>query len=204
MNVVVAFALTASIASVIWACATYIHSITTLDIGHFQWHSIGLKLIWHFGMLAARISGILLFTTIFGIWTLVILGKCCNRKSYLYKFVHTYMLNQQYFSILSGLHWTAMTFWIVTQKTTFCPNKTEETFYNVVMGFVYCFCFINLRDGHTRYRLLMFYTLMVTQNFGSLFLYVLISDMEKQRKMWSVISSICIVAGTVVGKFYSN
>lgn len=92
-----------------------------------------------------------------------------------------------------------MTFWIITQKTTFCTNKLEETFYNVVMGFVYCFCYINLRDGNTRYRLLMFYTLMVAQNFGSLFLYVLIEDMDGQRKVWSIVATISVVVGTVLG-----
>lgn len=100
----------------------------------------------------------------------------------------------------SGLHWAAMTFWIVTQKTTFCPNRLEETFYNVVMGFVYCFCYINLREGHTRYRLLMFYTLMVTQNFGSLFLYVLIADKDQQKSTWSILATIFIVIGTIIGK----
>uniref|UniRef100_A0A2A4K696 XK-related protein n=1 Tax=Heliothis virescens TaxID=7102 RepID=A0A2A4K696_HELVI len=122
-------------------------------------------------MLIGRIPGILLFAIIFGIWTLIPLG----------------------------LHWFAMTFWILVQKTTFCPNKLEETLYNVVMGFVYCFCYINLREGHTRYRLMLFYTLMVSQNFGSLFLYVLISETEQQKKPWSIAAAICILFGTIVG-----
>ncbi|KAH9643636.1 hypothetical protein HF086_006112 [Spodoptera exigua] len=164
------FALTASIASVIWGCATYIYSITAFSSENFSWYSILLKLIWHFGMLIGRIPGILLFAVIFGIWTLIPLG----------------------------LHWFAMTFWIVVQKTTFCPNKLEETLYNVVMGFVYCFCYINLREGHTRYRLMLFYTLMISQNFGSLFLYVLISDTERQKKSWSIAAAICIIFGTIV------
>lgn len=99
-----------------------------------------------------------------------------------------------------GLHWTAMTVWIIIQDTNFCPNKLEETLYNVVMGFVYCFCYINLREGHTRYRLMIYYILMITQNFGSLFLYVLITDSEKQTKLWSVTSTICIITGTFLGK----
>ncbi|XP_047536490.1 uncharacterized protein LOC125070600 [Vanessa atalanta] len=165
------FALVASIASVIWGCVTYIYSITTFSTNNFKWSSIILKLTWHFGILLGRIAGILLFTIIFGIWTLIPLG----------------------------LHWSAMTFWIITQKTTFCPNKLEETFYNSIMGFVYCFCYINLREGHTRYRLLMFYTLIVTQNFGSLLLYVLISDSEKQKKSWSIAATVCVIVGTLVG-----
>lgn len=165
------FALTASIASVIWGCSTYIYSITTFSNENFKWYSLTLKLLWHFGMLIGRIPGILLFAIIFGVWTLVPLG----------------------------LHWSAMTFWIVMQKTTFCPNKIEETLYNVVMGFVYCFCYINLREGHTRYRLMLFYTLMVSQNFGSLFLYVLISDMERQKRLWSITAIVCIIFGTIFG-----
>ncbi|XP_026742115.1 uncharacterized protein LOC113504148 [Trichoplusia ni] len=165
------FALTASIASVIWGCATYIYSITAFSNENFSWNSLILKLLWHFGMLIGRIPGILLFAIIFGIWTLIPLG----------------------------LHWSAMTFWIVVQKTTFCPNKLEETLYNVVMGFVYCFCYINLREGHTRYRLMLFYTLMISQNFGSLFLYVLIADSERQRKSWSIAAAICIIFGTIIG-----
>lgn len=93
-----------------------------------------------------------------------------------------------------------MSIWIIIQNTAFCSSRFEETMYNVVMGFVYCFFYINLKEGHTRYRLLLFYTLMVTQNFGSLFLYVVITDSDLQRKMWSVIATVCVIMGTVIGK----
>lgn len=68
------------------------------------------------------------------------------------------------------------------------------------MGFVYCFCYINLREGHTRYRLLLFYILMVSQNFGSLLLYVVISETEKQKEAWSIGATVCIILGTIIGK----
>lgn len=165
------FALTASIASVIWGCSTYIYSITSFSNENFNWYALLLKFVWHFGMLIGRIPGILLFAIVFGVWTLVPLG----------------------------LHWSAMTFWIVMQKTTFCPNKIEETLYNVVMGFVYCFCYINLREGHTRYRLMVFYTFMISQNFSSLLVYILISDMDRQKKPWSMAAMICIMTGTIFG-----
>lgn len=69
------------------------------------------------------------------------------------------------------------------------------------MGFVHCFIYINLREGHTRYRLLLFYTLIVTQNFGSLILYVLLNNTEQQQKVWSIATTISIVVGTVVGTY---
>ncbi|XP_026763004.2 uncharacterized protein LOC113521617 [Galleria mellonella] len=166
-----AFALTASIASVIWSCSTYIYSTTVFTYEQFQWNSFAIKLMWHFAILIGRIPSILLFTIVFGIWTLVPLG----------------------------LHWSVMTFWIIMQKTSFCSNKLEEALYNVVMGFIYCFCYINLREGGTRYRLLMFYTLIVTQNFGGLLLYVLISDLDQQKRLWSITATVCIIAGTLIG-----
>ncbi|XP_038211465.1 putative uncharacterized protein DDB_G0282133 [Zerene cesonia] len=165
------FSLTASIASVIWGCVTYIYSTTTFSSDSIDWTSLLLKLTWHFGTLIGRIAGIFLFSIIFGVWTLIPLG----------------------------LHWSAMTFWIITQKTTFCPNKFEETLYNAVMGFVYCFCFINVKEGHTRYRLMMFYTLIVTQNLGSMLLYMLITDIERQKKAWSIAATICVIFGTLIG-----
>lgn len=69
------FALTASIASVVWGSSTYIYSIILLSNETFQWKSLLLKLIWHFGMLIGRIAGILLFSIVFGIWTLLPLGE---------------------------------------------------------------------------------------------------------------------------------
>ncbi|XP_047525259.1 uncharacterized protein LOC125063066 [Pieris napi] len=163
------FSLTASIASVSWACVTYIYSTMWISSDEINWLALLLKLLWYFGTLIGRISALFLFSIIFGVWTLIPLG----------------------------LHWSAMTFWIITQKTTFCPNKFEETLYNAVMGFVYCFCFINIKEGKTRYRLLLFYTLMVTQNMGSVLLFMLLS--EKQRHPWSIASTSLVVVGTVAG-----
>lgn len=94
-----------------------------------------------------------------------------------------------------------MTVWIIIQKTKFCPNKFEEMLYNAVMGFVHCFIYINLREGHTRYRLLLFYTLIVTQNFGSLSLYVFLNDTEHQKKIWSIATTISIIVNTVMGMY---
>lgn len=175
--------------------------------GKLQWPSFLLRLLWHFGMLLARILTILLFTVIFGTWTTLPLGERkintpFNFPSRNFNFIVLMKI------FILGLHWIAMTVWIIIQDTNFCPNKLEETLYNVVMGFVYCFCYINLREGHTRYRLLIYYTLMITQNFGSLFLYVLITDSEKQSKLWSVTSTTCIITGTFIGNnhysFISN
>ncbi|CAH0764360.1 unnamed protein product [Diatraea saccharalis] len=165
------FALAASIASIICGCSNYIYSIGTFNNQNGHWKSLLLKYLWHFSMLLGRIPSILMSAIIFGLWSLVPLG----------------------------LHWTAMTFWIIIQKTTFCHNKLEETLYNVVMGFVYYFCYINLKEGATRYRLLIFYSLIVTENFGSLTLYYLFSNYEQQKKTWSIVATAFVITGTLIG-----
>lgn len=70
-----AFALTASIASIIWGCGNYIYSIFVSSNDVFNWRSLLLQLLWNFSMLLSRISSIVLFTIVFGIWTLIPLGK---------------------------------------------------------------------------------------------------------------------------------
>ncbi|XP_053614338.1 uncharacterized protein LOC128677478 [Plodia interpunctella] len=165
------FALSASIASVTWSCTTYIYNKAVNSNEMKKWTTFLLKVVWNFGVLLSRIPSILIFSIIFGIWTLIPLG----------------------------LHWMAMSFWIILQKTTFCSNKFEKTLYNLVIGFVYCFCYIDLAEGNTRYRLMMFYTLILTQNFGTLLLYVSISDSIELVKTWFIGSTICILVGTIIG-----
>ncbi|XP_026320716.1 uncharacterized protein LOC113230832 isoform X2 [Hyposmocoma kahamanoa] len=77
-------ALTVSNASVVWGCSTYIYSIMVFPNGKIQWPSFLLRLLWHFGMLLARILAILLFTVIFGTWTTLPLGICSMILYYRY------------------------------------------------------------------------------------------------------------------------
>lgn len=70
-----AFALTASIASIICGSSNYIYSIFVFSNETFYWKSLLLQLLWNFSMLLSRLASILLFTIVFGIWTLIPLGK---------------------------------------------------------------------------------------------------------------------------------
>ncbi|KAL4715010.1 hypothetical protein ACJJTC_003161 [Scirpophaga incertulas] len=165
------FAIAAAIASIFWGFTNYIYSVEIFINKNIQWRTLLFKLIWHFSILLARISSIFLTTIIFGIWTLI---PIC-------------------------LHWLAMTFWIIIQKTTFCSNKLEETLYNVVMGFVYCFIYINVKESATKYRLLIFYMIIAAQNFGSLLMYCFISKLEMLLKSWSITATVIIIGGTIIG-----
>lgn len=66
-----------------------------------------------------------------------------------------------YVFLFITIHWLSMTIWIITQKTDFCESYWEEKIYNAVVGIIYCFCFFNLQEGHSRWRLLTFHVIII-------------------------------------------
>ena len=67
--------------------------------------------------------------------------------------------------IIMGAHWVFMSSWLFCQKTQFYQNRCEEKAFNIVCGYVLVFCFLNVRDGRTRYRMLVFYFILFVENF---------------------------------------
>ena len=57
-----------------------------------------------------------------------------------------------------------MTSWVIWQDTDFCKNPWEERLYNAVVGVIYCFAFFNIKDGKSRYRASIFYTVVILEN----------------------------------------
>ncbi|KAL3869957.1 hypothetical protein ACJMK2_042577 [Sinanodonta woodiana] len=66
--------------------------------------------------------------------------------------------------IFVPIHWMIMTGWLFCQKTRFYQNRCEERMFNIVCGYVLVFCFLNVRDGHTRFRALVFYAVIYLEN----------------------------------------
>jgi len=66
--------------------------------------------------------------------------------------------------IVAGVHWILMSLWLVCQKTQFYQNRCEEKFFNIVCGYVLVFCFLNVRDGRTRYRMVVYYFVVYVEN----------------------------------------
>ena len=74
---------------------------------------------------------------------------------------------------ITGVHWLVMTIWVMLQGTDFCPTKVEEKLFDLVVGVIYCFTFFNLKEGKTRWRALVFYSLMFVENAAALALWYL-------------------------------
>ncbi|XP_068223042.1 XK-related protein 7-like isoform X2 [Palaemon carinicauda] len=68
------------------------------------------------------------------------------------------------------VHWLLMTAWIHAQGTNFCVGEQGdrrpmlELPYNLVIGAVHIFCYINLKDTPSRRRMVFFYTLTLIEN----------------------------------------
>ena len=63
-----------------------------------------------------------------------------------------------------------MTSWLVCQRNKFCvdgrgkEHPFREKLFSGVIGFIYIFCFFNVREGVTRGRLVFFYALTLVEN----------------------------------------
>ncbi|XP_076333513.1 XK-related protein 6-like isoform X2 [Tachypleus tridentatus] len=66
--------------------------------------------------------------------------------------------------IFCGIHWSCMVVWIKTMKTNFCNTKYEELIYNIVLGFQFIFCYVNLVDNTTRFRFTVYYVVIFAEN----------------------------------------
>ena len=67
-----------------------------------------------------------------------------------------------------------MTGWVIYQNTDFCATRWEERLYNAIVGVIYCFAYFNLKEGKSRYRIIIFYTITILENFAFLFVFSLL------------------------------
>lgn len=77
------------------------------------------------------------------------------------------MFMTQYYAWIAvplSLHWLFVFIWLQMQQLKFCENAIWQTFFNVMCAFVSIFCFLNAKDGTSRYRCILFYTIFYTEN----------------------------------------
>ena len=109
----------------------------TDDKGKMTWWAFGFQIVWRISIVASRIVTLVLFASVYKSWILLVIG----------------------------LHWIGMTVWIQYQKPSFgSDNRILKFVFPVVIGFIYLFCFFNVKDGFTRKRLVFFYVLTFLEN----------------------------------------
>ncbi|KAG7268530.1 hypothetical protein CRUP_012167 [Coryphaenoides rupestris] len=128
----------ASLLSLAWVLASY-HKLlrdSRDDQRSMSYRGALLHLLWRLLTISSRVLSLALFASLFHL----------------------------YFGIFVVLHWCAMAFWVVHGGTDFCMSKWEEVLFNMVVGIVYIFCWFNVQEGRTRYRMLAYYTVVLAEN----------------------------------------
>uniref|UniRef100_A0A8D2ILG0 XK-related protein n=1 Tax=Varanus komodoensis TaxID=61221 RepID=A0A8D2ILG0_VARKO len=128
----------ASLMSLAWVLASY-HKLlrdSRDDKKSMSYRGALIHLFWRLFTISSRVISFALFASIF----------------------------QLYFGIFVVVHWCAMAFWIIHGGTDFCMSKWEEILFNMVVGIVYIFCWFNVKEGRTRYRMFAYYTIVLTEN----------------------------------------
>ncbi|XP_029452009.1 XK-related protein 6 [Rhinatrema bivittatum] len=140
----------ASLMSLAWVLASY-HKLlrdSRDDKKSMSYRGALIHIFWRLFTISSRVISFALFASIF----------------------------QLYFGIFVVIHWCAMAFWIIHGGTDFCMSKWEEILFNMVVGIVYIFCWFNVKEGRTRYRMFAYYTLVLTENAALTFLWYFYRD----------------------------
>ncbi|CAL1285814.1 unnamed protein product [Larinioides sclopetarius] len=130
----------ASIVSLSWGIAAYSKAMRNIrpEKKRLSWWGLLFQSLWRIGMVSSRITAMVLFAVAYSYWLIVAIG----------------------------VHWLTMIVWIFIQNTDFCTTWWEERLYNCVVGVIYCFCYFNVKEGRSRYRMTMYYSFTVLQNIG--------------------------------------
>lgn len=100
--------------------------------------------------------------------------------------------------LFTGVHWLLMTAWITFQNADFGDTACEKRIFNAVSGFVYIFCFLNLKDGPTRGRLTIYYIITLVENTILVILWFLFKP-DTSPDWMNIATPTVIYGGFVVG-----
>ncbi|XP_075454716.1 XK-related protein 5 [Ascaphus truei] len=159
-----------SLLSLSWALVLYSSFLCLLKPGHLSmpWAALLCQLLWRMGMIGTRVMALVVFARVYHFWVFAV----------------------------GGAHWLVMCFWLVAQQTDVISRPCHWRWFNVLVGAVYVFCFINVRDGPSRYRVAIFYAVMLLENS----ILLLLATDFLQEAMWSNIKlSVAVMSGFLIG-----
>uniref|UniRef100_A0A667WUR4 XK-related protein n=1 Tax=Myripristis murdjan TaxID=586833 RepID=A0A667WUR4_9TELE len=125
--------------SLAWALVLYARACSLIRPGHLPMTPAAIlcRLLWRVGiMLGSRFAILMLFTRIFKQWILGVIG----------------------------VHWLGATYWMVSQQTDIIRSTGRWRLFNLVLGAIHIFLFLNVKDGQSRYRMAGFYLAMFLEN----------------------------------------
>ncbi|XP_010211929.1 PREDICTED: XK-related protein 7 [Tinamus guttatus] len=166
----------ASLLSLAWMIASYQKVLrdSREDKMPMSYKGAVVQILWHLFTIAARAIAFALFASVF----------------------------QLYFGIFIVTHWCIMTFWIIQGETDFCMSKWEEIIYNMVVGIIYIFCWFNVKEGRSRYRMGIYYVITLSENAALTVLWFLYYD-RKTTSDFDALILVCVVSSSfALGIFF--
>ncbi|XP_062406303.1 LOW QUALITY PROTEIN: XK-related protein 5a [Sardina pilchardus] len=124
--------------SLSWALVLFSRACCLIRPGHLAMPPAALlcQLLWRMGMLGARVASLVFFTRVFGWWVCGVIG----------------------------FHWLTAAFWLMSQQTDICSGPWRWRVFNGTLAVVHVFCFLNVKDGPSRFRMAGFYLVMFLEN----------------------------------------
>ncbi|XP_067938378.1 uncharacterized protein [Watersipora subatra] len=127
-----------SVVSLAWSVVAYHKALrmSRHDVDEIKLFGIAVRFLWRIFEISPRIVIFAMFMSVYG----------------------------YFLGLFASLHYLLMIAWLFSLKTNFCEKPRCELGFIFVMGLVWCFCFFNLKDGHTRQTCLLYYTLFFAEN----------------------------------------
>nr|XP_002730403.1 PREDICTED: XK-related protein 6-like [Saccoglossus kowalevskii] len=159
-----------SLIALAWALTAYHKALRESrdDKENIQYCGILFQLIWRLFTIGARVVALALFATTY-LWIVF---------------------------IVVIIHWFAMFMWLVFQKTQFCLTQTEELIFDAVIGIVYIFCYFNMKEGRSRFRMSAFYSIIFLENTLLIFLWYLGRDKDY---IYTIPAILIVTIGFLIG-----
>ncbi|XP_058380897.1 XK-related protein 5 isoform X2 [Diceros bicornis minor] len=111
--------------------------------------------------------------------------------------LQTYVfLASDFTDVLPGAHWLVMTFWLVAQQSDIIDSSCRWRLFNLLVGAVYIFCYLNFWDSPSRNRMATFYTIMLLEN---VILLLLATDFLQGASWTSLWTTAGVLSGFLIG-----
>ncbi|XP_043842402.1 XK-related protein 5 [Dromiciops gliroides] len=149
---------------------SYARVMCLMKPGHLSmpWAALLCQLLWRLAMLGTRIITLVLFSQAYHCWVLVV----------------------------GGAHWLVMTFWLVAQQSDIIDSTSCWRLFNLLVGALYVFCYINFWDSPSRNRMITFYMIMLMEN---TVLLLLVTDFLQGASWGTMWMTAGIVSGFIIG-----
>ncbi|XP_004707797.1 XK-related protein 5 [Echinops telfairi] len=156
--------------SLSWALVSYARFMGFMKPGHLSmpWAALVCQQLWRMGMLGTRVLSLVLFYRAYHVWVLVV----------------------------GGAHWLVMTFWLVAQQSDIIDSTCHWRLFNLLIGAVYIFCYLNFWDSPSRNRMVTFYMIMLMENIILLLLATNVLREASWSHLWRIAG---IMSGFLIG-----